>query len=482
MIDESRALDGAPSSAASATLPAPRATRLLLLEDASDSLAPLGAELLDLGFEVAVASDPRVSLDPTSTARFDILLVAEEALRALGPEVGALLRQRSEPHLVLVSDAATAWADNEVSRADAHVIAQRVARLVREREQQATSFSPGPSDGSGTLAPGWLLPLVSAFAGERVTGALTVTTTDGAGELRFARGELVDAVYSQLEGLKAFFRLALEKEGTWQFTEASSLVMRRITVATAELLRMAPAELSRVDQARSALGNLDGSDLYVEPGAVGPPLAPFVAAVAARLSAPRPLDALLDESPELDTELFAALLELDKRGLLKRVRTSARAVVFDSPSLIDRVLACATRSVGSGFRGSVRIVLACAPTSLSLLAHATSRLEEAISPTAPAPDAPVPYELASLCASEDAWVVLIALPLDVTGSPLWPLVIAGALAVVVFDEKGSLLLSDLCETSGVVLLSGASIVPALDPGNHEHIAALVRVALGAERP
>jgi hypothetical protein len=128
----------------------------------------------------------------------------------------------------------------------------------------------------------------------------------------------------------------------------------------------------------------------------------------------------------------------------------------------------------------VRIVFACAPSSLSLLAHAAARLEEAVSSSTAPPEAPVPHDLVKLRVSEDAAVALVALPLDGWCSPLWPLSLAGALAVITIDGPGGPLLASICSAQGVPLLSGRSIVPALDSGNPEHIAALVRAALGAE--
>jgi hypothetical protein len=451
--------------------------RALLLEGADENLSSLGAELLERGFEVSVLGDPVTALEASVEQRFDLLLITEDALHTIGPHLDALLRRRAEPYLVLVGDAGTAWAKNEVSRVDVNLIAQRMADLVRE--SSPFSCAPTPTRRSSTLSPDWLLPLVETFATERATGTLSVTTAEGAGELRFARGELVDAVFSKLEGLKAFFRLSKENEGTWAFTEASSLVMRRITMATADLLRLAPEELGRVARLKSALGDLEGWVLLAD-RADDQTLGPLAAAVATRLAVPRTLEALLDESPETDAELLAALVELDAAVLLRRVRRSARTVTFVSPAQIDRAVVHATQSIASGFRGPVRIVFACAPSSLSLLAHAAARLEEAVSSSTAPPEAPVPHDLVNLRVSEDAAVALVALPLDGWCSPLWPLSLAGALAVITIDGQGGALLASICSEQGVPLLSGRSIVPALDTGNPEHIAALVRAALGAE--
>jgi hypothetical protein len=203
-----------------------------------------------------------------------------------------------------------------------------------------------------------------------------------------------------------------------------------------------------------------------------------------RLSVPRALEALLDESPETDAELLAALVELDAAVLLRRVRTTARAVAFETPSQVDRAVAHAARSIASGFRGPVRVVFAGAPVALSLLAHAATRLEEAVAPSvSPAgsgPRAPVPYEIAKLRLSEESAIALVALPLEGGYAPLWPMAIAGAAGVVSLSESADAWLAEVCSAAEVLLLDGASIVADLDPGSPEQVARLVRAALGAD--
>jgi hypothetical protein len=208
-------------------------------------------------------------------------------------------------------------------------------------------------------------------------------------------------------------------------------------------------------------------------------LGPLASTLVERLRRPRPLEAVLDDSPETDVELLAALVELDAAVLLRRVRTTARAVAFESPAQADRAVVQAAQAAASGFRGPVRVVFAGSPTSLSLLAHAAGRLEEAVAQVAPPPDAPVPHEVAKLRLLEDAAVALLALPLDPVYSPLWPLAIAGASAVVSLSQ-GDSRLSEVCSANAVPLIEAVSIVPDFDAGSPAQVARLVRAALGAD--
>jgi hypothetical protein len=323
---------------------------------------------------------------------------------------------------------------------------------------------------------------VQKHVDERSTGVLSVTTPEGAGELRFARGELVDAVYLSLDGVKAFLRLALEDDGDWVFTETTPLVMRRITTSTWELLQSAPGRLERTSALRRTLGDLRGWTLIAEPPAPRA-LGPLAFEVATRLVRPLGLDPLLDESPESDEDVLAALVEIDDAGLLKRVRADGHSVAFASPEQIDLVSAHTARARAAGFAGPSRIVFAGTSGALALFAHAAARLDEAEGFGVPPGDTPIPYPMATLRAQDDASVELVALPLDTSYSPLWPLVLAGAAAVVALDGLGGLateILREICASSSVPFHGATtqrSHQGSLEP---RYVASLVRAALGAE--
>jgi hypothetical protein len=456
--------------------------QILLVDGDADRLKALGAALRERGFDVAEALDPRAVHEASAADRYEILLIAEASHRRGGPELEALLRRRGTPYLVLVGDADSGWTTNEVHHEDVDVIARRVSDVLRL--SSPIPVAPTAARTSGSLAEGGLVPLVASFHTNAATGVLSVTTADGAGELRFARGELVDAVFSKLEGVKALFRLAREKEGAWVFTEASPLVMRRITTPTEELLRAAPVELERVGTLRRALGNLEGFAIVAEPTEAHA-LGALATLALGRLAQPRSLDSLLDESPETDGDVLGAVVEIDGAGLLRRVHTDARVSAFELPEQWNRVAALTAQARAAGFRGPARVVFAGPRASLSILAYAAGRIDEAAGASASLPVAPVPFTIATLRLSDDAAVELVAIPLDLASSPLWPLTIAGAAAVVTLGaeetEPGANdVLRDLCSDGLVPIHDGGSIVPSLDPGSPDHVARLVRVALGAE--
>jgi hypothetical protein len=463
----------------SARAPAPN--RVLLVDRDVDELAALGSALRQRGFHVVLANGPRMAQERLSAAHFHVILVAEDTLHGSDLALDVLVRGALPPHLVLVGSAEAAWEKNEVSRANVDLVAERIHELLESI--RGKSDPPAlPHERSGRLADGSILSLVQRRADERSTGVLSVTTPDGAGELRFARGELVDAVYLRLDGVKAFLRLALEDDGDWVFTETTPLVMRRITASTADLLQTAPGHLERMGALHRVLGDLQGWTLMADPPAPGA-LGPLAFEVAVRLARPRGLGPLLDESPESDEELLAAIVEIDAAGLLKRVRADGHSVAFASPEQVDLVSAHTARARAAGFAGSSRVIFAGSSGTLAIFAHAAARLDEADGHGAPREDTPIPYEMATLRVQDDASVELVALPLDAAYSPLWPLVLAGAAAVVALDGQDGAatnLLKEICAASAIPFQGTNARATPLDGLEPHHVASLVRTALGAD--
>jgi CheY-like chemotaxis protein len=455
--------------------------RVLLVDRDVDELAALGSVLRQRGFHVVLANGPRMAQERLSAQHFHVILVAEDTLHGSDLALDVLVRGALPPHLVLVASAEAAWEKNEVPRADIDVVVGRITELLQSL--RAKSDPPDIAhERSGRLADGSILSLVQTHVDERSTGVLSVTTPEGAGELRFARGELVDAVYLRLDGVKAFLRLALENDGDWVFTETTPLVMRRITSSTSDLLRSAPGRLERMGALHHRLGDLQGWTLIAEPPAPGA-VGPLAFEVTARLSRPRGLGSLLDESAESDEDVLTALVEIDAAGLLKRVKADGHSVAFASPEQIDLVSAHTARARSAGFAGPSRIVFAATSATLARFAHAATRLDEAERRGAPTGDTPTPYEMATLRVQDDAAVELVGVPLDAAYSPLWPLVLAGAAAVVALDGVGGPeadYLKEICASSTIPFHGVGTLRCPLDSIEPHHVASLVRTALGAE--
>src|SRR6185369_9101995 len=137
------------------------------------------------------------------------------------------------PSIVLVKDAHTKELPPGFAAREAldGLMAKIVAAPPRSVPVEA---SQGEIRGDLTQVP--LIDLLQLLSMNRRTGVLSVTTATGAGEVRMADGEVLDAVYRRLEGEKALYRLLGEREGTFAFVPGGTTSLRRVEIGTAMLV------------------------------------------------------------------------------------------------------------------------------------------------------------------------------------------------------------------------------------------------------
>jgi hypothetical protein len=453
--------------------------RILLVDPNVDELSSIATALRARGFSVVLANSSAMAEERALGARFDVLLVAEELMAAEGrPSLDSLATAiaAAGSHVVLVSDPDLGREDGYAVRTDVDAIA---ASALRAPSVPPDGAAAPPSIQVGSLAQTPLLELVESLFVTRRTGTLGVTTPKGAGELRFAGGELVDAVYLRLDGLKALLRLLGESEGAFVFTPGAPMAVRRITLAAGDLVRLAARQLEETQRLRIALGADDTSaGALVAVESVDPiALSPLARTLLSRLRSPSTLDELLDTASEPDAELLAALAELDAAGRLRRIGTESRRLPFAPAEHVERVRALAARAQAGGFLGPARVVFAGTATRLGVLTHTALRLQEAVAPAQPSPALPVPHEIATLRLSDGAAVELFALPLVPAYSPLWAMALAGAAVLVRLDDAAAELLLDASATADMPIVDAESLVEWLDESDVGEVGSLVRAAL-----
>src|SRR5262249_7784744 len=128
-----------------------------------------------------------------------------------------------------------------------------------------------------------LADLLVVLATERRSGTLTVTTARGSGEVRLVDGDIADAVYVRLEGLKAIARMLGERDGTATFTPGAPAIMRRIQRATREIVVEAQALVERASALRAKAADIATGTLLVAEVAPGETLSEIDQHVLSRL-------------------------------------------------------------------------------------------------------------------------------------------------------------------------------------------------------
>ncbi len=308
---------------------------------------------------------------------------------------------------------------------------------------------------------------------------LAVTTPAGAGDVRLVEGGVVDAVYLRFEGLKALARIVGESDGRFVFTPDTPTVLGRMSTPTDALLRAVEAHSSEAKELRARLGELSGKALLAAEGLEQSDRSPLARTVLAKLRAPATVDEILEEMPEPDAHVLAALVELDAAGRLKRIPHEVQRAPLVGTEQIHLMRALVSRAVVPGYEGPARILFAGTPSRLAVFAHAALRLVDAFAPAEVATTIPIPHAIATIRLGDDVDVDLIALPLVPAYAPLWPLTLAGSAIVVRLDDAAGSALSEACAAAELPVLDANVLVGALEEGSVGQVASLIRAAIEA---
>lgn len=443
---------------------------VLIVDAELEVLGDLASGLRALGLEVAIADSHTLALERARSRRPDALVIE----RSFADRTDLLERLAADRHLaaiprLLMADSPT---DGDLlDRRDCAALARSLyAVLPREK-----TVAGREGDFRGDLTQLGVVDLLQLLSMNRRSGALTIATSRGAGEVRLREGEIVDAVFRRQEGEKALFRLIAEQEGSFAFASGNETALRRIEVPTSALLLEGVRQIDEVRQLRDVLG---GSDTALTTHVDLPSGAtPLELEIFETLETPKSLDDLLEELGESDLRILQVTNQLLVSGHLRRLSEGTARAELTEPDRLHLLAALLRRLSREGFGGTARLVFAGDARRLAALAHAAGRLAEAEVPAQSLPLAPVPHTFATLKLPEAARLELVALPLAEEFGPLWSLSLPGSAAVVQLDGPGSALLEQLTGVLGIPLLSAVTVLGQMDEADSQQVAALIRGTL-----
>lgn len=443
---------------------------VLLVEPDVDRLGALASKLRSRGLEVAIADSLEGAAERSRAARPEVLLIAQEL------DDGSL-EERLKRHGTLslvprftLTDREGELPPHELPRGDAELIAKRVYAL----PTKAAPVVVEGGDFRGDLAQVSVTDLLQLLSMNRRSGTLSVTTPLGAGELRLADGEVIDAVYRRVDGEKALFRLLTESEGTFAFAGGSQQALRRIERPTYMLLMEGLRQADEGKKLRATLALEDQSLLAV--GAPAEDAPELEQRVALSLATPRTLAQLLDEISAPDLEILQALEQLLAKSIVRSLAAGAAQVELADPERMSVLAALAQRVARAGFDGATRIGIAGSQQRLtSLLAALGSLVEASVANEVPA--APVPHELARLKLGEGVDLEIVGLPLDEAYAPLWSLVLPSLTTVARIEDTAGELLESCAELAGVNVIDATTLLGDGGDSDPVQVAGLIRMAL-----
>ncbi len=316
------------------------------------------------------------------------------------------------------------------------------------------------------------------------SGTLVLTTPRGPAEVRLAEGEILDAVYLRSDGERALLRiLSIQVLGA-SFVETREPGLRRIRVDTTELLGGAPEALEALRAARAAVAHLEGRPLVAMTSSEAPGISPQRPSALARallheLRHPVTLEDLLDVAPGRDTDILAAVFELEEAGRIRALPSTAERVPLGTSEQLGRLRARILEAQRAAVPRRPRLVLAGAAHRLAVIAHCCSCFDGAEAPGEAPPSVPMPYVVTKLPLGEGFEIEIVVCPLVPAYAPLWPQAVAGSLAIVRLDEAAGRLLDEACQASDARVLDAAMLVGPYDEAEVTEVATLVRAAIEA---
>ena len=444
------------------------AKRVLLVDNDVDALAALAAKLRERGIRVSLANGAPMACERARASSFDVIIASPSAASPSDGSIGVLdalgLELSEVPPLHVIED-----------RDDIDGIVARIGELARP--QAPSSMRPSLAPSAHALEHAGFADLLLVLGTERRSGTLTVTTSKGSGEVRLVEGDMADAVYVRLEGVKAITRMIGERDGTATFTPGAPAIMRRMHEDTRKIVAEARALVERANALREAAGDLASTMLIAVDGSSQALLGEVDEHVLSRLRVPAALGELLDELPHSDAALLDSVIRLDGQGRIKRIGDASSRVQLCGPDQLHLVRASAARAKQAGFKGPARLVFAATPSRLAVFGHTVLSLADAYPSQEPAPAVPVPWVVATIRLGDGVELDVVALPLVPAYAPLWPMALAGSAVVVRLDEAAADPLEQAAKSVGVPILDARAIFGEFEESSAVQVASLVKTAL-----
>lgn len=446
------------------------AQSVLLIEPDMDELGALASKLRARGLEVWIADSIDSALTRIRKGLPDVVLASDAIDYGVQHAFAEVPGLSNLPWFRLVAGVTSD--PRALDRADADTIARRVLAL----PARSPSIVPETSDFRGDLAQVSVVDLLQLLSVNRRSGALTLQTPLGTGEIRFSDGEVSDALYRRLEGKKALFRLLDEKEGTFSFVGgAGSGYLRRIDEPSHLLLMDGIRE---IDEARELNASLAlGDDALIALTPPEPDATDVDSMILGMLATPRTLSELLDDVALLDLQVLRRVSALLASGAVRPLPGGMHRIGLADVERLGVLAALSKRVARPGFRESGRVALAASPRRLLNVMAALGRIADAMMPSEAVPTTPIPHVLATLRLGDAVDLDLLGIPLVEAYAPLWGLVLPGCSGLALLEDHPRATLEDACQLAGVPVFDARELLGKHDESDPEFVATLVQRVL-----
>lgn len=130
---------------------------------------------------------------------------------------------------------------------------------IYQKRQKAIELSRENKEIEGNLSQISLIDLLQIFSMNKKDGTITIYSDKGNGFIYLQEGNVINATYEKVEGIKAFYRLLGVRNGKFEFVPHRALTPIRITSSTESLLMEGMRHIDEMKKNKDLLPQMDAT-------------------------------------------------------------------------------------------------------------------------------------------------------------------------------------------------------------------------------
>jgi CheY-like chemotaxis protein len=319
---------------------------------------------------------------------------------------------------------------------------------IYQKRQKTIELSRENKEIEGNLSQISLIDLLQIFSMNKKDGTITIYSDKGNGFIYLQEGNIINATFEKVEGVKAFYRLLSVKNGKFEFIPHRALTPIRITSTTESLLMEGMRQIDEMKKNKDVLPPLDAIvRLKKKLSELPKQVRTITQEVLLLLEFYNKVADIMDNCTFPDYDVLRVLVALIEKGIIEIVQ-------HETPKASDRegallaneeifklleVVSINKHTKLESHRGRV-IVLSANYNSLKTFVNSINNMPKFTLNTSFAVsnrDDVIFGEVGTLLLTELLSIEIISVPPLLEYGPLWMALSSSAVGAIVLFDKGS---------------------------------------------
>ncbi len=320
---------------------------------------------------------------------------------------------------------------------------------IYQKRQKTIELSRENKEIEGNLSQISLIDLLQIFSMNKKDGTITIYSDKGNGFIYLQEGNIINATFEKVEGVKAFYRLLTVKNGKFEFIPHRALTPTRITSTTESLLMEGMRQIDEMKKNKDVLPPLDAVvKLKKKLSELPKQVRTITQEVLLLLEFYNKVEDIVDNCTFPDYDVLRVLVALLEKGIIEIVqhvtpKTSDREGTLLANEEIFKLLEIVSINKHTkleSHRGRV-IVLSANYNSLKTFVNSINNTPRFVLNSSFAVsgsrDDVVFGEIGLVSLTELLSIEIISVPPLIEYGPLWMALSSSAVGVIVVFDKGS---------------------------------------------